>query len=152
MNTTDILISDFTDPLFRQAFTRYFEELGVSVRDWDALFQEMNNGKDTWAFLRVSDDDTVVGFLLFSFTTLSNWFFETRVGFVREFWVGDSQRCKGHGAALLALAEEHFIQNGIFKAILTTDTAEPFYIRHGYSQGTGIPAKNNDPVFVKNLR
>ena len=50
MNTTDILISDFTDPLFRQAFTRYFEELGVSVRDWDALFQEMNKERTPGRF------------------------------------------------------------------------------------------------------
>ena len=33
--------------------------------------------------------------------------------------------------------------------ILTTDTAEGFYIKHGYRRDEGIVAKNRCPVYVK---
>ena len=32
---TDVLISDFSDPLFQTAFQTYFSELGITVKDWD---------------------------------------------------------------------------------------------------------------------
>ena len=47
-------------------------------------------------------------------------------GFIREFWVADEYRNQAHGSALLALAEEHFLKNGIYTSILTTDTISGF--------------------------
>ncbi|WP_300775512.1 hypothetical protein, partial [uncultured Acetatifactor sp.] len=51
----------------------------------------------------------------------------------------------------LALAEEHFLKNGIYTSILTTDTAAHFYEKHGYISAPGCKAKNQDAVFVKHL-
>ena len=47
-------------------------------------------------------------------------------GFTREFWVADEYKNQAHGSALLALAEEHFLKNGIYTSILTTDTISGF--------------------------
>ena len=102
---TDTLISDFFDSGFQKAFRQYFAELGIHVRDWDGLFQEMNRGDEG-----------------------------------------------GHGAQLLALAEQYFLEQGIYTGILTTDTAERFYRRHGYVKASGCRAKNKDEVFTKRLK
>jgi hypothetical protein len=48
--------------------------------------------------------------------------------------------------------EEYFSSQDIYKTILTTDTAESFYIRRGYQKEPDISAKNNDTVFIKSLR
>lgn len=44
-----------------------------------------------------------------------------------------------------------FKKNKILKSILTTDTAESFYEKRGYSKALSYTAKNQDPVFVKEL-
>lgn len=147
----DILISDFTELLFQQAFKEYFEELGVNVKDWDGLFKEMNDEEDNKAYVRVTEDNTVVGFIMFKPIELSNWFFREKLGFVREFWISPQHRSLGHGAELLRFTEEYFLQNDIRKAILTTDTAEKFYEKNGYRKDDAFTAANQDEVFVKDL-
>lgn len=152
---TDALITDFTHPAFQAAFQQYFAELGINVKDWDGLFQEMNAGggdEKNAAYVRASADGNVVGFIQFVPIRFSSWFFEETLGFIREFWVAEAFRDRGHGAELLALAEDQFLERGICTAILTTDTARRFYERHGYSKAHGCRAKNEDEVFVKRLK
>lgn len=152
MMTKDILLSDHTDPRFTAAFQLYFAELGITVRDWDGLFREMNDTPDTHAFLRLNESGETVGFLQFSVTALENWFFEMPAGFVREFWISEKYRGKGHGKALLELAEQYFIRNNIQRVILTTDQAPCFYLHMGYERAPDIRAKNGDEVFIKTLK
>lgn len=152
---SDKLITDFTDPAFQAAFRQYFAELGISVKDWDGLFQEMNGeigGGKNAAYVRTPADGGVIGFIQFIPIRFTSWFFEETRGFIREFWVAEPFRGRGHGAQLLALAERHFLERGICTAILTTDTAERFYERHGYVRAHGCEAKNKDEVFVKRLK
>ena len=151
----DILITDFTDPVFQAAFKQYFAELGINVKDWGGLFQEMNGGdggEKNAAYARTTADGSVIGFIQFVPIRFTSWFFEELVGFIREFWVAEAFRGQGHGTELLALAENHFLEHGICTSILTTDTAERFYERHGYVRACGCRAKNRDEVFVKRLK
>ena len=148
---SDALISDFSDPRFQEAFKAYFSELGISVQDWDGLFREMNDEGGNEAFLRAAEDGRVIGFIQCRPITFTSWFFEETCGFIREFWVAGGHRRRGHGAALLRLAEDRFRKQGICTSILTTDTAESFYRRHGYERAPGCRAKNGDEVFVKRL-
>ena len=60
-----------------------------------------------------------------------------------------TERNCGIGSELLAQAEAFFSRQGIHKMILTSDTAEGFYRKHGYRRDEGIVAKNRAPVFVK---
>lgn len=153
MNTQDILIDDFRDPRFQQAFRLYFSELGISVKDWEGLFHEMNNdpnGKN-YAYLRMADDHSIIGFIQFMQMTAKSWFFELETGFIREFWIAEPYRKNGHGRNLLLLAEQHFLNHNIFVTILTTDTASGFYERNGYVHADTITAMNNDAVYVKIL-
>lgn len=152
---SDILISDFSDPVFQAAFKQYFAELGINVKDWDGLFREMNEGNEgqkNAAYVRTAEDGGVIGFIQFIPIRFTSWFFEETCGFIREFWVAEEFRSRGHGSELLALAEQHFLENGICTSILTTDTAEHFYERHGYAEAPGCRAKNQDGVFVKRLK
>ena len=146
----DILITDFTQEIFQNAFKLYFKELGIDVKNWDALFQEMSEESGNKVYIRM-DNDLIVGFIMFKIEQLSNWFFEENFGFIREFWVSEKYRKNGHGSRLLKLAEDYFIENGIHKIILTTDTAKQFYETHGYYLDKAYNAKNEDEVFVKNL-
>ena len=148
----DLLITDFTNSDFQKAFKLYFDELGVKVEQWDALFAEMNEGKDNVAYLRSSEANQVIGFIQFIPITLSNWFFQSHLGFIREFWIAKEYRGKGYGTDLLRLAEMYFKDNGIFKSILTTDTAPIFYEKNGYIKDVAIAAKNKDNVYIKELR
>ena len=151
----DVLITDFTDPAFQAAFRQYFAELGISVKDWDGLFQEMNgdsgDGKNA-AWVRTAADGGVIGFIQFVPIRFTSWFFEETLGFIREFWVAEAFRGRGHGTELLALAENYFLERGICTAILSTDTAQRFYERRGYSRAHGCRAKYKDEVFVKRLK
>ena len=141
---SDNLISDFSDSLFQAVFKQYFSELGLHIRDWDGLFREMNADGGNLAFVMTSDSGNVIGFIQFKLLKFT-------CGFIREFWVADEYRNQAHGSALLALAEEHFLKNGIYTSILTTDTAAHFYEKHGYISAPGCKAKNQDAVFVKHL-
>lgn len=116
---SDNLISDFSDSLFQAAFKQYFSELGLHIRDWDGLFREMNADGGNLAFVRTSESGNVIGFIQFKLLKFT-------CGFIREFWVADEYRNQAHGSALLALAEEHFLKNGIYTSILTTDTISGF--------------------------
>ena len=150
----DVLVTDFTDPVFQAAFKQYFAELGINVRDWDGLFQEMNagsGGEKNAAYVRRLADGSAIGFIQFVPIRFTSWFFEETLGFIREFWVAEAFRSQGHGAQLLTLAERYFLEHGIYTAILTTDTAERFYERHGYVRAHGCKANNEDEVFVKRL-
>ena len=151
---TDLLIEDFSDPRFRAAFRQYFDELGIEVTDWDGLSREMNEGEAgerNAAYVRYAADGGVIGFIQFIPIRFTSWFFEETFGFVREFWVAEKRRNRGHGGALLALAEARFQAQGYGAVILTTDTAEEFYLRHGYARAPGCAAKNHDNVFIKRL-
>ena len=154
-NYSDVLIPDFTSPVFRAAFQQYFEEIGMKIKDWDGLFQEMNRGDDgekNAAYVRLSADGGAISFLLFIPIRFASWFFEETCGFIREFWVAETFRGQGHGSELLSLAERYFLEHGIYTSILTTDMAGRFYERHGYRKAAGCGAKNKDEVFVKRLK
>lgn len=148
----DLLISEFCNEQFQSAFKRYFDELGVNVTDWDNLFIKMTEDKDNLAYIRLTNDDKIIGFIQFNSIRLSNWFFETSYGFVREFWIDTEYRGKGNAEELLNLVEAHFLSNGIFKSILTTETSPRFFEKCGYVKDPTIHAKNNDDVFVKLLK
>ena len=152
MITKDILISDFTDPRFMDAFKLYFKEWDIQIKDWDGLFKEMNESGENRAWLRMDVDSQVIGFIQFIPIAMTSWFFEEKWGFIREFWIKEKYRKHGHGAELLALAEQYFRDQGIQKFVLTTDTAPNYYRAHGYEKDDTITARNKDDVFVKQIR
>ena len=152
MTANTILLSDFTEPRFRAAFQTYFAELGISVSDWDGLFQEMNDEGTNLAYLLLDEDDAVHGFLQFQMTSFSNWFFEEPFGFVREFWIDPAHRRQGYGRMLLRMAEAYFTEHGALRSILTADDAEAFYLASGYEKAPGIQAKNKMEVLSKILQ
>ena len=147
----DILINDIANSYFQEAFKSYFEELGISVRQWDKLFKEMNEDKDNYAYIRLSENNETIGFIQFTTITLSSWFFEENLGFIREFWIAKGYRGAGNGRDLLRLAESFFKDKGIAKSILTTDTAPEFYEKCGYMKDIILTAKNKDDVYIRNL-
>lgn len=149
---SDMLISDFSAPLFQDVFRQYFTELGVNVKNWDGLFKEMKDEGDNLAFVRTAKDGKIIGFIQFKPIKFASWFFEEICGFIREFWIASDFRNNGHGAALIHLAEKYFLENGIFTSILTTDTAAHFYEKHGYVKAPGCKAKNKDEVFIKQIK
>ena len=147
----DILISDFSNIAFQNAFKKYFKELGVEIKNWDGLFNELTEEGKNKAYVRLDENGTSVGFILFEIIQLSDGFFEENLGFIREFWIAEEYRNKGYGSELIKLAEEFFKENGICKSILTTDTAEHFYEARGFHKDRSYTAKNQDEVFVKVL-
>ena len=149
---SDTMISDFSDSLFQTAFKQYFSELGYHIRDWNGLFKEMNDEGDNAAFVRIAADGKIIGFIQFKPVKFSSWFFEETCGFVREFWIAEEFRNKNHGTMLINLVEKHFVENGIYTSILTTNTAAGFYEKNGYMKALGCKAKNQDEVFVKRLK
>ena len=151
MAANTILLSDFTAPRFCAAFQAYFAELGVSVRDWDGLFREMNEEGNNRAYLLLDDGGGVMGFLQFQMTGFSNWFFEEPFGFIREFWIDPAYRRQGYGKELLRLAEAYLVEHGACRAVLTADDAVDFYLADGYEKSLGIKAKNKMEVLTKSL-
>ncbi|SHI66036.1 GNAT family N-acetyltransferase [Lutispora thermophila] len=149
---SDVLISDFLDPMFQNAFKLYFSELDFTVDDWDQIFKEMNDEGGNLAFVRRDENEEIIGFIQFKPIVFTSCFFEETYGFIREFWVAQKYRNKRHGSELLELAEKYFYDQGIYSTILTTDTAERFYLKHGYVKVPGCKAKNEYDVYVKRLK
>ncbi len=149
----DLLVSDFKNPEFQSAFRQYFGELNIKVKNWDDLFEEMDNdhhGKN-FAYVRLSESGRVIGFIQFIIIEMNSWFFRTQMGFVREFWIAGEYRQNGHGTELLIMAENFFKEKDIGYVVLTTDTAEKFYLKQGYEKNVNFLAKNCDPVYLKKL-
>lgn len=152
MAKKDLLITDFTDPVFQGMFKEYFNELDIKVSNWDELWAEMNtqNGGNS-AYLRISGSDPA-GFIQFTEIILESWFLKERCGFIREFWVAKEFRKQGHGTELLNLAEKHFKDIGINRIVLTADEREQqFYLKRGYRICESIEAKNRMTVSVKEI-
>ncbi len=152
MNTKDLLISDFTDPMFQAIFKEYFAEIGVNVRDWEGLWEEMNtqNGGNS-AYIRTYKNEPA-GFIQFAEITMESWFLKEKWGFIREFWVAKGFRGQGQGTELLSLAEKYFKDKGIRRIVLTAEEKEQqFYLNRGYKICESIEAKNNMTVSVKNM-
>ncbi len=148
---TDVLLSEFTSSQFQAAFRQYFDELGITVKNWAELFQEMNDDTGNLAYLRTDQNGGVIGFLQFKPILFTSWFFEETCGFIREFWIAPAYRNQYHGSSLLHLAEQYFVQNNIRTSILTTNTASRFYEKNGYIIAPGCKAKNRDSVYLKHL-
>ena len=142
-------IDDFSEPLFQAAFHKYFNELEITVTDWDGLWEEMNSGENT-AFLAI-ENDRAIGFLQFTEIELNSWFFTQRLGFIREFWIDEDHRGLGIGTQLLELTEKYFLEKGLSQAILTTESANEFYTERGYVKTRAIRAANQQSVYVKDL-
>lgn len=152
MITKDLLITDFSDPVFQSMFKQYFAEIDVKVKDWEGLFSEMNtqNGGNT-AYIRTCDNEPV-GFIQFTEVTLENWFFKEKLGFIREFWVTEKFRKQGQGTELVYLAEKYFKDKGIRRVVLTAEENEQqFYLNRGYRICENIQAKNDMAVSVKDI-
>ena len=139
------LISDFTHTGFQTMFRAYFEELQILVRDWEGLFKEMDAGENE-AYL-ASENGEYAGFIQFCPMELTSWFFVCRAGLIREFWV----RERGAGSELLRLAEARLAEGGAGAVLLTTDTAERFYLARGYAPAPRAAARNGDGVYFKVL-
>lgn len=152
MTAKNLFITDFSDPVFQSMFKKYFAEIGMNVKDWDGLFEEMNtqNGGNC-AYIRMCDNEPV-GFIQFTAVTLENWFLKERLGFIREFWVEEKFRRQGHGTVMLYLAEKYFKDNNIRRTVLTAEEKErQFYLNRGYSVDRNAEAKNKIEVFAKTL-
>lgn len=149
---SDVLLSDFLDPIFQNAFKQYFSELNVKVKDWDGLFKEMNDESGNLAFVRLDEYKAAIGFIQFKPIVFTSWFFEETYGFIRELWVAEKHRNRRHGSELLELTEKYLCDQGIYSSILTTDTTEHIYLKHGYVKVTGCKARNKDDVYVKRLK
>lgn len=143
-------ITHYEGPAFQEAFRTYFAELGCHVTDWEGLFGEMTeSGDETW--LRMDEAGSVIGFIQFAAMEMKNWFFTAKCGFIMEFWIAPAFRRKGHGSALLALAENSLREAGCGEALLTTDAASDFYLHRGYARRPEITAANQAEVFGKRL-
>lgn len=147
----NVLLQTSRDPRFFEAFQRYFAELGITVRDWDGLFAEMDRDAENRTFLRLAPSGAVLGFLQCQAIPFTSWFFTQTCGFIREFWIDPVCRGRGHGTALLREAETYFSTGGIRTVLLTTNTAADFYRARGYVPAPDIQAKNRDPVYRKHL-
>ncbi len=148
----DLFLSNCDNELFQIAFKSYFNELSIKVNDWQDLFKEIEKDKESSIYLRVSDDNEIIGFIIFKETALSNGFFKSPLGHICEFWVEKAYRGKGNGQQLLKLAEDYFLSKNIFKVILTTDSASEFFERLGYEKDPYIDVENNDDVYVKIIK
>jgi len=145
-----LLINEFNNVFFQQAFKEYFKELEMEVNDWDALFVSMNSQGGNLAYLLFNNDECL-GFIQFRVEQTEHWFITEKFGFIREFWIRAEYRNKGFGNTLLKKAEEYFIEQGILKTLLTTDTSAAFYVSNGYKVSQSYKALNNDSVYSKDL-
>ena len=145
-----LLIDDFSNELFQKAFKEYFRELKMEVDDWNSLFESMNSQGGNLAYLWL-DNEEVIGFLEFRIEKTEHWFITEDFGFVREFWIKSNYRNQTLGTKLLDKVENYFIENQIFKVLLTTDTAPSFYLKNGYRLAKSYSSLNKDPVYFKQL-
>lgn len=177
MKFTDVRMETYDDEALRTAFRQYFDELGCRITNWAGLFAGMNEvGREyTWkqddgqggiasfvsglipeerdfTWTRRDETGRVIGFIQYTATEMTGWFFRAKTGFVREFWVAPEYRGQGHGTALLAMAEAELAEAGCGWVLLTTVTAADFYRRFGYEAQPMIRARNQEPVFARQLR
>ncbi len=147
----DRWIHNARDEAFEQAFRLYFAELGIAVKNWEGLFDEMAASRTDFTLLRTDEQGQIAGFIQVCPLPFTSWFFEGQGGFIREFWIAPAFRKQGHGSELLSLAEAKLREQECLFVLLTTDTAPGFYEKHGFEHLPGIRAKNDLPVWGKKL-
>ena len=141
-----IAITDFKNELFADAFKQYFAEFGIHVKDWDALFEEMNREEYMGALLLVDSASGVLGFIQYQSIQLNNNFFQQKLGFVREFWVRSECRKLGYGTLLLEKVEEFFREKKhkgkpiliLLSYLLTNCLTRPDFIAYNHKHADNI--------------
>lgn len=141
-----INFTDYENPIFCDAFKKYFKEIEVEVNDWDKLFKEINNNDKDCSKV-IIESNQMIGFLMFRIDEMKHWFFDEKIGFLREFWIDPNYRNQGLGTKLLKAFEEKCKDTN--RIILTPDEdAIHFYEKNGY-HFEQINAKNKMDVMVK---
>ena len=147
----DIFVEDFESELFTAAFKKYFCEISTSSRNWEMLFRQMNDEKDTTKAIMRLDGNTVVGFIMFCEIELQCIFFSEKFGYIRELWVDRSYRRTGYGSHLMHLAEQYFVSRKMLQmALKATSNSEEFYRNQGYSLSEVIVSES-DAIFTKKI-
>lgn len=146
-------INDHFDQQFTDTFKKYFKELGINVNNWNGIFTEMNDciGKYNMKTLVILFNGKTIGFIQFQKDELLNWFFKEQIGFIREFYIDSQYRGKGYGSRLIELALKWFKDEGIKKVLLTSDTADAFYIKLGFKHDEAYLANNALRTYVIEL-
>ena len=142
-------INDFRNQDFRLLLKQYFDEFDIKISNWDRLFEVINHDHNL-AYL-LYKDGVAIGFIMFSIERSSHPYITERFGFVKEFYVDKNYQNKGYGSTLLNKCEQYLLDYNVYKVVLTTDTAETFYNKHGYKQAFSYISKNEDPVYFKIL-
>lgn len=142
-------INNFDNKDFKVLFKQYFNEFDIKITNWENLFQIINEDNNL-AYLLYAHE-VPIGFIMFSIEHSSHPYITERFGFIKEFYVDKNYQSKGYGSALLNKCEYYLFEHSVYKVVLTTDTAEFFYNRHGYKKATSYVSKNEDPVYFKIL-
>lgn len=154
MNYKMIMITDYSSDEFKEAFTAYFNEIGINLKKDTDLWDIMSNTKDLYCYA-IKDLDCIIGFIMFQkeIFNSSNDFFVEHVGYIRELYVRKKYRKSGIGKLLINKAEDFFRKNAVYKLILTyEDNAIGFYKKLDCIEDKSYIAKNKQNVVVKIIR
>lgn len=108
------------DEAFHQAFRRFFLDVDLHLKrakDWDALFDGMDNGGNA-TVVRRTEDGRIIGFAQYFQYDVESSYLTFICGLVHSLWVDPAFRRQGWGAQLLRDAEDGLRQMGVGRSLL----------------------------------
>lgn len=140
---------------FQEIFKEYLKELRINVKDYKALFLELDDdiANHDMQVLCIMDSSKIAGFAIYQENKLvDDWFFRLDTGFIREFYVTPKKRGNGIACFMEKIIINYFLEKNISILMLTSDEAEEFWVHLGYEYSPFFEAINASPVFIKKLK
>lgn len=141
MNMQIIRYSSSQEVVFRSQFLSYFlEDLKIPLTP-----RQVNEKICTFLLRQVEKgivfldllyrDETPIGFCLYQIDkNESDWCKQEGWGFIREFYIEQSERRQSCGTYLCRAVEKRLYEMGANDLYLTADSAVPFWEANGYSK------------------
>jgi ribosomal protein S18 acetylase RimI-like enzyme len=155
MNVVLEELKNVKDQNFKKLFLSYFDELGVKLPDGYDVFSdiELSAKNEQMITIVAKQHSEMIGFIMFQPEQLisSTKFFKQDTTFIREFSVLKDYRKTGIGTQLMEYVFDYCNKNNIHTIILTTHSAQEYYLRLGFVEDSSYSAKNKQIVYIKKI-
>ena len=151
MNTSDFILTDFSEELFINAFKQMLiKEYGITgIENYELLQKKFESIDDSFALVKKGDNNEIEGLVMAKVIKLSKNDFEAVYGYINTLWISNNCLRLDYGSQLLELCEEQFKKRKITQFIADSDISNVELFRNNNSTRNKCIMHNGQAVLCK---
>jgi len=149
-------INDANNPVFKDIFREYFEEIGIHLKEDTTIFDVIDKDVKEYdiQIIILILENVVIGFSMHQIDTKENpWCLSDGNGDIREFYIKKEFRYQGYGRILFNYIKSYFKNLNIEEIYLTAREVdgEAFWTKLGFNFTGIINEKNKQKEYKINI-